>query len=260
VFSLQELEERRRHECRLVPQRALESVDEAAEFLRDRGLLTRTPDSALPSLYEACHEDPWKPGAAGFGSWPATKWRWFEQLALRPGVYALKIHRGKHTLLSEETAALVDPILRAELERLHDADDGWRLVLEHLDAVGASTSEDLCVELGLKKKELKDIVSPLERCGAVVSRIVVAQMASGAHEHFSELTRWDHAYPEPSGRGGIEELTVAAVRAAVVAPEREVARWFSWRWLVPRDLVDRLVEDGRLVRPEPGFVAAPASG
>jgi hypothetical protein len=243
-----------------VPERALETVDEAAAFLRDRGLLTRTADSALPSLYDACHEDPWKAGARGFGSWPATKWRWFEELALKQGVYALKIHRGKHVLLTEETAALVDPILRGELERMREAERDWRLLLEHLDAVGPSTSEDLRVELGLKPKELKAILSPLERCGAVVSRIVVVQVAGGAHEHFSEVTRWDHAYPEPSDAGGIEELTVAAVRAAVVAPEREVPRWFSWRWLVPPDLVDRLVAEGRLERPEPGWVtAAPAS-
>jgi hypothetical protein len=258
VVSLQELQERRAYACRLTPDRALQSVDDAEEFLRDRGFLTRTPDSALPSFYEACHEDPYKPGARGFGSWPATKWPWFEGLARRPGVYPLKIHRGKHILLSEETAALADPILRAELERM-SLEDEWRAVLEHLAATGPSTAEDLRVELGLKPKELKLLRSPLERCGVVVSRIVVVELAGGGHDHMSELTRWDQAYPEPSGRGGLDDLTVAAVRAAVVAPEREVPRWFSWSWRVPPDLVDRLVAEERLVRPEPGWVAAPAS-
>jgi hypothetical protein len=63
--SLAELLEQRAFRCRLVPERALRSVEEAEGFLRDRGLLTRTPDSALPSLYEACHEDPYKPGRPG---------------------------------------------------------------------------------------------------------------------------------------------------------------------------------------------------
>jgi hypothetical protein len=58
VQSLAELRERRDFECRLVPVRALRSLDEADAFLRGRGLLTRTTDCALPSLYEACHEDP----------------------------------------------------------------------------------------------------------------------------------------------------------------------------------------------------------
>ena len=47
---------------------------------------------------------------------------------------------------------------------------------------------------------------------------------------------------------------VAAVRAAVVAPEPELPRWFPW-W--EDGLVERLVSDGRLVRPEDGWVAAP---
>src|SRR5262245_30694649 len=109
---------RRAHDCRLTPDRALGSLDEADAFLRDRGLLTRTPDSALPSRYEACHEDPYRPGVGGFGEWPATKWPWAGMLAERPGVVAAKIHRGKTILLAPETAALADPICRAEIDRL----------------------------------------------------------------------------------------------------------------------------------------------
>ena len=68
VESLSELRERRGFQCRLTPDRVLGSVDEAEVFLRDRGLLTRTADCALPSLYEACHEDPYKIGGAGFAA------------------------------------------------------------------------------------------------------------------------------------------------------------------------------------------------
>ena len=66
--SLAALRERRAYECRLTPGRALGSLDEAEGFLRDRGMLTRTTDSALPSLYEACHEEPFKPGSPGFAT------------------------------------------------------------------------------------------------------------------------------------------------------------------------------------------------
>ena len=71
-------------------------------------MLTRTPDSALPSLFGACHEEPYKPGAGGFGEWPATKWRWSFQLGDWPGVVAPKIHRGKTLYLSAEGARLAD--------------------------------------------------------------------------------------------------------------------------------------------------------
>ena len=48
--SLTGLRERRAFQCRLTPDRALRSLEEADAFLRDRGLLTRTADCALPSL------------------------------------------------------------------------------------------------------------------------------------------------------------------------------------------------------------------
>ena len=54
--SLTELRERRAFQCRLAPGRALRSLEEADAFLRDRGLLTRTADCALPT-------------AAGPGCW-----------------------------------------------------------------------------------------------------------------------------------------------------------------------------------------------
>ena len=73
--------------------------------------MTRNPDCSLPSLFGACHEEPYKPGAGGFGEWPSTKWPWSFELPERPGVVAPKIHMGKTLYLSEENARLVDPIV-----------------------------------------------------------------------------------------------------------------------------------------------------
>jgi hypothetical protein len=248
---MRELEARRAYLCRLTPDRALESLDEAVEFLRDRGLLTRTADCSLPSLFEACHEEPYAPGRAGFGQWPRTKWRWSFALTEQAGVYALKIHhRAKTLFVSEETARLVDPIVRTELERLEREGEDWALVLRHLDDAGPSTADDLKTELGLKPKELKAILYPLELCGAVLRRGVEPM----------ELARWDHVFPVPAaGDCRLDDLVVAGVRAAVLATEREIPRWFAWRWRFEPGLVDRLVSEGRLERPRPGWVTAPAS-
>ena len=49
-------------------------------------------------------------------------------------------------------------------------------------------------------------------------------------------------------RHSLGDLLVAAVRAAVVAPERELKRWFSWRWYWHYLLVAELVDDERLER------------
>ena len=257
--ALGDLQERRAFLCRLTPERALQSLDEAEEFLRDRGMLTRTTDSALPSLFEACHEDPYAPDKPGFGQWPRTKWSWSFMLPARPGVYTLKIHHRRKTLyVSEDIARILDPILRLETERMAESPE-WALVLDHLAAAGPSTSEDLKTELGLKPKELKKLLYPLELCGVVVTRAIQPD-EQGMVEGF-EHARWDQVFTRPaSGDDEIDDFIVAAVHAAVVATEREVSKWFlTLRRYFDDNLLDRLVSEGRLERPEPGWVAAPES-
>ena len=256
MSTLAELEERRAYECRLTPDRALETIDEADEFLCDRGLLTRTTDSALPGLFEACHEEPYAHDKPGFGQWPATKFPWFGQLGAR-GHLVLAVHRGKSLLATDAVAALLDPICRAELARLELEDENWARLLRHLADAGPSELDDLQTELSLTPKELKSIRLPLERCGALVARSVVYD---DPHRHTSLLARWDQAHPEPSGRSdprrALGDLVCAGVRAAVVAPEPELLRWFSWRWYWDDDLVDELVGSGRLVRVDGHVTAA----
>jgi hypothetical protein len=251
VESLAELRLRRESECRLAPDLALESLDDAEVFLTDRWLLTRTPDCALPSLYEACHEDPYRPGSPGFASWPATKWPWFSDLAGR-GYLVTALHRGKNLMLSPDGARLADPICRAEIARMRAADPGWRRLLDHLDAAGPSLVDDLITELRLKRKELNALRSPLERCGAIVSRPVDVTSAQG-HPQSRELVRWDQAYlgpraEEASPARAAGDLLVAGVRAAVLAPEQELRRWFSWTWYVSGALTGDLIAQGRLRR------------
>jgi hypothetical protein len=265
VESLAELLEQRAFLCRLTPDRALESLAEAEEFLLDQGLLTRTADCSLPSLYEACHEDAYRPGSPGFATWPATKWPWFGELAER-GHLVTAVHRGKSLLVSGQLARLLDPICRAEIARMRAEDRSWARLLDHLARVGPSSVEDLRTELGLKRQELNALRAPLLRCGAIVARSMLMTGGDG-HSHSSELMRWDQAYPA-SGHEGAEDrqdrdpaaaladLTVAAVRAAVVAPEPELRRWFSWPWYWTDSLVDDLVRQRRLRRID-GHVAAP---
>lgn len=256
--SLAQLRERRAFECRLTPDRALESFSEAEDFLRERRMLTRTADCALPSLYEACHEDPYKPGGSGFAAWPSTKWPWFGELA-EHGYLITAVHRSKNLLVTGEVADLLDPICRAEIDRMRAADRGWARLLDHLADAGPSSPDDILLELGLKRQELKALRYPLERCGAIVSRSVLMSAGEG-HVHSSELMRWDQAHPhqsdaDPDPRHALASLVVAGVRAAVLAPEPELRRWFSWQWHWTSSLVDDLVADGRLSRLN-GHVAA----
>lgn len=270
--SLAGLRERRAFECRLTPGRALASLDEAEGFLRERGMLTRTTDSALPSLYEACHEEAYQPGGHGFAAWPATKWPWFGELTGR-GYLCVAVHRGKNLLVTPETAALLDPVCRAETDRMRAADPAWRRLLDHLAMAGPSVSDDVRLELDLKRQELKALRAPLERCGAIVARSVTlpsdprpasggAAASSDSHTYASELARWDQAYPTDQAAASADpvsalgDLLVAAVGAAVVAQEAEARRWFSWPWYWTPTLVDDLVQAGRLRRVDAYLTAA----
>ena len=98
----------------------------------------------------------------------------------------------------------------------------------------------------------KALRASLERCGAIVSRWLHVTAGQG-HQHSSELVRWDQAYQGSSGSGedpvtAFRDLIAAAARAAVLAPEAELRRWFSWQWYWFDSLVDDLIGQGRLRR------------
>ncbi len=241
MTSLPELERRRAHACRLTPDRALEALDDARAFLTDRGLLTLAPDCALPSLFGACHEEPYS-DAPGFGSWPKTKYWW----PTAWGVYSTRLHKGKALYVSEEVAGAIDALCRGELARADAGEYGEdaAVVVRHLAAAGPSLVEELREEVELDRH----VRTKLEKVGAIVWRGVQLEEP---HRHTSELRRWDQAFSaQVEADDPLRELVVAGVRAAVVAPETEALRWFTWR--VPREALD----DDRLERPQPGWVAA----
>jgi hypothetical protein len=257
VSSLAELRQRRLHDCRLAPERALQTLDDAEAFLIDRGVLTLTQDSAVPSLFAACHEEPYKRGSSGFGSWPKTKYVWAFQLTERPGVLALKVHRGKQLLCHRDATRAIDPLARAALaEADESADDRARLV-RHLRSAGPSLLDDVKTELSLAPPALRKLRERLESVAAVVARDVEVPDGKGGHKHTSELRRWDQVWNKPwraTEEAALAELVLIGVRAAVLTHEDEVGKWFSWP--IERWLVADLVASRRLVSPGPGWLAA----
>jgi hypothetical protein len=260
--ALADLLERRSRLCRLHPDYALESIEEAETFVAERGLLTLTPDCSLPSLFGACHEEPYQPGGHGFAGWPKTRWRWAFLLSERPGIHTLKLHRGKMLYLSPETVSCVDPLCRQELVRADRGGYGPLAaeLVKYLGVAGPSLIDDIKHELNLDASALRRIRERLERVGAVVSRaVVVPARSSESERETSELVRWDQRFPENPlpVTDGLVELVVAGVRGAVVAPQDEVSSWFSWP--ITADTCVRLIEDGRLWQPEDGWIAEASS-
>ena len=202
--SRAELDRRRRDLCRLVPERALATIEEAELFLVERGMLTLTPDSALPSLFGATHEEPFAPGRSGFGAYPKTKWWWGGALGEMPHVVPTKLHRGKSLFLSQRSAALVDPLCRRELEAAvaGELGDPARRIVDHLEAAGPSLLEELKDELGLEARALRSARQKLEARGAISSVSVRLTTPGGSHTHSSRLTRWDRLVPSSAESRG----------------------------------------------------------
>ena len=100
-------------------------------------------------------------------------------------------------------------------------------------------------------RDAADAKFPCKTC--VFSRSVVARAVIREERNTSELARWDQLFFEPVVGGGLGHLLVAGVRAAVVTPEDEEHTWFSWR--TPGSLLDELLEERRLVRPEAGWIS-----
>lgn len=250
-----EFERQRVQLCRLAPTRALATLEEAELFLLDRGMLTLTADSALPSLFGATHEQPFAPGKPGFGAYPKTKWWWGGALGQLPGVVPTKLHRGKSLYLSQRVAGIVDPLCRAELAAAASGELGesCRRIVEHLETAGPSLLEELKDELGLDARTLRAARQKLEARGAVSSASVHLSTDSGSHTHSSRVTLWDQLVPasQATTAEALAELAVAGVHAAVVAPRAEVVRWFAWRIDAP--IVDELIESGRLQAVEDGL-------
>ncbi len=232
----------------------LETLDDAADFLAERKLLTRMPDSALPSLFGACHEAPGRAGGRGFDLWPRTKWIWSFQLTLRPGTLLTKLHRGRSLYLSSDGARIFDPLVRSSIAAASGDDATF---LAHLAEHGDSTLDDMELELGWDRPRLKRVRDRLQRVGAVVGHGLVFE--DETTWHFAPLRRWDQVFEEVVHVDDpYAELVAAAVRAAVLTRDDEVSKWFSWP--VPDGVVDGLVASGRLVRPAPGWLAPADAG
>ena len=162
-----------------------------------------------------------------------------------------KIHRGKSLYLSAAATRVFDPLVRQAIAAA--TGDDARL-LEHLARHGPALNQDVQLELGWDSRLLKSVRNRLERLGAVVSEGLVFESAESWY--FAPMRRWDQAVTHRSNSADpAGDVLVAGVQAAVVAPEAEVASWFSWP--IAPGAVERLVQQGRLVRPAPGLLALP---
>lgn len=205
------------------------------------------------------HEPAYAPGRAGFGTWPKHNWSWGLELAKRPDVQPLKIHKGKLVLLSQEAAAAADPLCREALARAEDGGLGpdAAAIVRELAASGPRAADDVRTATGLSAPAFRSAREKLEREGAVVARAAPETRDLDGHRQPATLTRWDQSLTQRrkvSAERALDELVLLGIRAAVVVQEDEPRTWFTWP--VARDTIRRLRETGKLQSPAAGWVAA----
>ena len=145
-----DLEHRRAYECRLTTDRALQSLEESAAFLADRGLLRelRTARCQVFSRRVTRSRIARVVTASLRGRRPSTHRR--GSLRSFPASRYSRSTQERVSSLPARTLAIVDPIRRAELTRLDGGDRETRRLLGHLASGGPTTLGTLQEELGLR--------------------------------------------------------------------------------------------------------------
>ena len=170
-----------------------------------------------------------------------------------------KLHRGKTLYLAQRLVELVDPLCRFETARADGGGYGAEAarVMAHLASAGRSTTDDLKLELGLETRGYQRVRRLLEGRGAILSRSVTVETASGGHRHMSEITRWDQVVDKSSldPEEAVARLLGAVVDAAVLTPESEARGALTWT--VSKEILERSINDGRVRRVSGDVLAAP---
>src|SRR5262245_27956766 len=87
-------------------------------------MLTLTASSSLPSLFGACHEEPYAPGKGGYAQYPRTRWWWGGWLGHEPAVVTTKLARGRQLFLDRTLAERIAPLPLRELARVDAGEFG----------------------------------------------------------------------------------------------------------------------------------------
>ncbi len=258
VEKLRALRERRH---RLSPGLALKSPAAARAFVREVGMIVQTWDEAMPSLFAAVQGRPYKPGVGGFAEWPEHAWWWGGELGRDGDVLDLKYYRKKTLFVAKPLWPALLCCIHADAERLRPPVGSLEeRILRALADVGSARSDLLRRELGVPAAAFTKAKNALEAKGLVIAEGLLIEEG---HKHTSVLKRAEEAFPadvrkraeklaEATAR---EAFLLAAIEAAVLAPERKVPGWFPWARADAVGALAALIAARRVARVD-GFVAS----
>lgn len=249
-MTLEELQLLRLWLHRLEPARPIRDIRLAAAFVRERGLVMETGRSSLPVLAEAIA------GRHIRGSWMADRevYRIHRLMnAIRKhGVLAVPLVDGKETLLTARLGPAVERVAtdQARCERERDA----------LPPLAGQLLSDVEREGEVRMDRWLGPLEPTRRARLLLVRKLLVWSRSVHTErgyHTAVVIPWrESAFSRRFARAAarlpldqIERtLLGAALRSAVVAPEREVRRWFVFG----SGPLDSMIQEGLIRRLQAG--------
>ena len=245
TISEKDIQRYRRQTFRLDPRLRLNSVEDALDFVEERGFVTLWPikDMEMPSLWAAVAGD--KPVANEHDDPGHITWGWKDQMLDQHRWYYGKLLRGKATFVSVETL----PDFYALAPRLADLDDyreeyhAGRLTHEAKAIADILFKRGPQNSVGLRqlthmtarssKSRFNRALTDLQR-GLWILPIGIAEAGSWRYAFIYEL--FDRWFPDIPGRArGITlrqarmEIVKCYLRSVGVSETREIKKVFQWK-------------------------------
>ncbi len=257
----------REKEHRLRPSLRLQTTGEIQEFVHNTGLVSVFGGNELPSIISAILGREWKASRRGFASW--EEW-WslkisgqnaghaLAQLDRAKDIVSTRIFRTSKTLISRSLWPILNPIVKHHLDLAarHKilSPLEWRIV-NALDNDGPTRTDLLRTRLKLQGKthttRFHGALSRLESYALIVG---YEDPHPETHLHANIWQPWqmrvDSKLREkhgPAYNDAVMELLARTLDAAILAPEKEVGKWFQWKReaLVAKE---RLLNSGKILQ------------
>lgn len=270
---LKKANEIRVRDHRLKPSLRLRTKEDAIGFIHDRGLVSFLGGNELPSFISAVLGRSWKPSKKGFTTW--NEWwsvkisgqpiaRASGEIEARNDILASRLFRRTKTLVSNKVWPSLDPVVRHQRELLERGEilSGLeRRLLRTIEQEKSIRTDHLRKTLRLEAKENNSrfhrALTNLENYSLIVG------VEDPRPEHHLHANLWQTWESKTSGEkraqlsyeDGLAELLEITINASVLAPEKEVAKWFPWG----EDMnaaKQELLEKNRLLK-EGSFLVSP---
>jgi len=252
----------------------LTTLPQAEQFVQDKGLVSVLGGNELPSIISAFLGREWKPSGRGFSSW--LEWWSLRVSGERLGkvlsnlerskvVVPTRIFRRSKTLVSRQLWPSITPIARHFSEEASSDRTFSKLeksTLELIGRIGPIRTDKLKDELGIHGKtdsgKFHLSLSKLESYALIVGS---EDPQPERHLHANIWSHWKSIAPDTERKpdisyaGAISQLLEMTLDAAVLAPEKEVAKWFRWKQEA-LEAKEKLLNAGKIIQAE-NFLVTP---